>query len=308
VPDIPRDITPEELDALSELAAKLDGAPDAQNVAADSHETTASESSATQASAGAETVAEAATEIPASSAWAEIRTEAEAVSGSAEGQAEVPVTSFAISSLEAADVSAEPAPTVSGVPEEIAYKTETAIAQDAAPIDRDDEPTFASAVGEDAQASSEQPEIRADAATSDEAPTTVAPAEESPVAEHTAVASGIEAVAQTEAASVEQTTQSADTAAVPAASAIGTVAAEGSSPSAEELAEALRFLTPAQPTGSQSLAEAGAALARELSQGPLLLPGRRIHANERGRGSWFARSRNVPHSRRQRVKRQLAPA
>jgi CheY-like chemotaxis protein len=270
VPDIPRDITPEELDALSELAAKLDGAPAAQNVAADSHETTASESAATQASAVAETVPEATTDINASSASGEIRTEVEAVSGSAETeQAEVPVTSFAISSPDAADVSADLAPTVPGVAEEIAYKTETAIAQDAAPIDRDDEPSFASAVSAEAQAQSEQSEIQTDAATADDKTTAAASAEESLVAEHSAVVSGIEAVAPTETAAVEQVTQSADTAAVAAASATGAVTSEASSPSAEELAEALRFLTPAQPAGSQSLAEAGAALAKELSQGPL---------------------------------------
>jgi CheY-like chemotaxis protein len=230
VPDIPRDITPEELDALSELAAKLDGAPAAE-----------------QTAPAVEQVAEAVAkvEVPAEAVAPEQNVSASEV-------APPPVESS-----KAEMVEAPPAPVEAAAPADVTYKTEAAIAQVPAPIDRDDEPTFAAA--------SSIPEPVATV----EAPREIATAElpvpvaELPEVETPAVQAAIES--SPEPAPVESQKAEELPSAEPVAAT--TSAAESSSPSPEELAEALRFLTPSQPDAvPQTLVEAGAALAQELAQ------------------------------------------
>jgi hypothetical protein len=76
----------------------------------------------------------------------------------------------------------------------------------------------------------------------------------------------IETAADVEKLQVEEPPKAAEVPRPAPVVAVPDTTAEGSSPSAEELAEALRFLTPSQTPGSQqTLAEAGAALAHELS-------------------------------------------
>jgi CheY-like chemotaxis protein len=262
VPDIPRDITPEELDALSELVAKLDGVPAAENVAPISEKigpvaAPASETPATD-SVPEVPVSETKVEADATVAAAEIQEKSEIVAGDAEAIAvktdpiETPLPASAVETP-----TAESTPTEAAVTEAVAHKTETAVAQEPAPVDRDDEPKFASAPA---------PEVPA--AEKAEAPVVDAPVAESTVAESPSVESKSE-IAPAEEPKVEETRRVDETQSAPIAErSHQTAAAEGSSPSAEELAEALRFLTPSQSlTGAHTLEEAGAALANELSQG-----------------------------------------
>jgi CheY-like chemotaxis protein len=254
VPDIPRDITPEELDALSELAAKLDGAPAVEQTAPAAEQVT-------EAVAKVETPAP---EVGAPEAIVEQAPQVESITAVAPEENEKafevappPVDGPRVEVVEA------PAPVETAAPTEVSYKTEAAIAQAPAPIDREDEPTFAA---------TSIPEPVATA----EAPSEIAPAElpvtavESPLIDTPVVEAAIQSTpepAPVESQKVEDS-PSVDPMPAAAASAREASVSDGSSPSAEELAEALRFLTPSQPvTVPQSLAEAGAALAQELAQG-----------------------------------------
>jgi hypothetical protein len=152
--------------------------------------------------------------------------------------------------VEAAPPAVEAAPVSAPVAEAVVYKTEVAIAQEAGPVDREDEPMFASA---NAVAETEPKAETAD--TLETSTPTVAPE---------VVESTIEPVARQEEPPVQVEESQAAVATNPAPAA----PSGEPSPSAEELAEALRFLTPAQtPATPQTLAEAGAALAEELARG-----------------------------------------
>jgi len=238
VPDIPRDITPEELDALSELVAKLDGPiPAAENVAplgeqialSEAKQDSSKEEVKPDAARAPEVVPAAEPEAAPAAATAEVT--AEEVAPAAETP-EIPMS--------AAEVS--PAETV----QEQASKAES------------DEPRFAAASGVEEVSSQETREFQvvasAESSAVAEPAKTEAPEFETVHAEKQEVAEAPPVEASPEPASVAQS--------VP-------VPVEGSAPtpSAEELAEALRLLTPSQ-TG-QTLAEAGAALAEELGRDPV---------------------------------------
>ena len=280
VPDIPRDITPEELDALSELVAKLDGVPAPEQVTAISEKIGPVDPVATPTQAP-EAVAQEAAAEPAHQAQpekiqpdvaiaaAEVRDELDVVAPAA-GTApnEITTTESVASAVETTAPVAESAP-VEAAAAEVVYKTETAVAQEPAPIDREDEPMFASAA--DATPPAEIAEMPAEAAVPESAPVVEAPVSAIQAAsENAVVETSAEPVppAQSDGSpKVEGPVHAEEPPAVIANSA-ETASAEASSPSAEELAEALRFLTPSQaPAVPQSLAEAGAVLANELSRG-----------------------------------------
>jgi len=250
VPDIPRDITPDELDALSELVAKLDGVPAAENVAPISEKigpvATPAETPATEAPVPETKVeSEAATAAleTAPAPLAPIAVEASATKADA---IETPPAASAV------ETAAETVPTEATVPEPITYKTEPAVAQEPAPIDPEDGPKFASATAP------EVPHVE-----TSEALVAKAALVETPVVESKSEIAA-EEIKVDETQKVDETPQ-------PTAIADGsqqTSEPEGSSPSAEELAEALRFLTPSQsPAAPRTMEEAGAALANELSHG-----------------------------------------
>ena len=244
VPDIPRDITPEELDALSDLVAKLDGAPAAaaENVTPISEKIDPVEVP----------VPEAKSEVVAASAPAEVRKETEIVPATVV-EAQLAATPVEMSPAPAA---VETTPVEEAVPAVVAE--EKAIAQEPAPVDKNDEPMFASAANAAEAPPVENSEMQAQSAAGIEpsAPVVEAKTETAAQAEEPKVE---------EAPKVEETQQPASV----AAGSQERAAAEGSSPSPEELAEALRFLTPSQtPGASQTLAEAGAAPADELSRRP----------------------------------------
>jgi CheY-like chemotaxis protein len=251
VPDIPRDITPEELDALSELAAKLDGQPPAaQNVAPLSENLGPVETPASEA----RTEPEAATAPPA------VVKESEVVPAAADAlKTEAVEARLAASSVEMPPTPAETTPAETAASATVTYQTETAVAQEPAPVDRNDEPMFASASAAEAPPT-EKPEVQAQTAAGSEPS---APVLEQPVVEPPLLEPKTEIAVQAETPEVEEAPRVEKTALAAPASSQNTAEAEGSSPSAEELAEALRFLTPSTPT----LAEAGAALAEELARG-----------------------------------------
>jgi CheY-like chemotaxis protein len=172
VPDIPRDITPEELDALSAVAAKLDG--------------------------------------PTPAAAAEVKKEIEPPAPAVEAEAETAAAGIVPAASVVEDKSEVAAPAAVEVHQHEIQQPETQqpetpaavvaivvntalIAPEPAPVDRDDEPRFAAATSA-----------------------------VEPVAEEKIDAKAAEAVAKSEATEAEEPT-----------------------PSAEELAEALRLLTPA---------------------------------------------------------------
>ena len=155
VPDIPRDITPEELDALSALVAKLDGPTSSENTAP-----LAEEPSPVEAPVAELAAAKSEVEVPPVVAEAkkaeekeEVETptppaveivepaapavEAPTVAVEAKKEAEIPVEHVEPAS-EGAAVVADPPPIV---PVEV---NTASLAQEPAPVDRDDEPIFSS--------------------------------------------------------------------------------------------------------------------------------------------------------------------
>jgi CheY-like chemotaxis protein len=125
--DIPRDITPQELDALSALAAKLD------------EPTPAAEQAAPPAEQQVETPAPV-VEPAAESVHATFAVEPAASAVDGESEFEIPVEHF------------QPAVESSGV---VAVNT-AQLAQDPAPVDRNDEPMFASVASTVEQATEEK--------------------------------------------------------------------------------------------------------------------------------------------------------
>jgi len=237
VPDIPRDITPAELDALSDLVAKLDGpAAEPENVTSISEKIGPVESP----------VPEAKSEVVTASAPAEAKKETEVGQVVAEPQVATSVETSPVAAVETMPVE-RAAPAV--------VAEEKSAAQESAPTDKNDEPTLASTANA-ATSAVENPEVRARNDGGMESSAAVVEAK-------TEIAAQSEEPKIVEATKVEEIPQPAPA----AASSQETAEAGGSSPSAEELAEALRFLTPSQtPGASQTLAEAGAALADVRSQ------------------------------------------
>ena len=233
VSEIPRDITPDELDALSALAAKLDGAiPAAENIAplADKIGPVAA---ATPAQSDAEVPpapAEAKSEAKVPDAPAEVKSTTEAPAAKTEASEVAPgppaATDSAPALAEAPAAESAAAPVVPAVP------TTLAVADEPVPVDRDDEPLFASAPSatppvtavencEERQAAACVPgasaaEIKTENQTKTEEPKAEATSSVGPISP--------------EASSAANTQETAETA--------------GPAPSDEELAEALRLLTP----------------------------------------------------------------
>ena len=240
VPDIPRDITPAELDALSDLVAKLDGpAGEPENV-----------TSISEKIGPVESPAEAKNEVVAASAPAEAPKETE-VSPAADAEPQIATPLERHPATEAV----ETIPAETTAPAVVAE--EKSAAQESAPAEKIDEPTIASTANA-APSAVENPEVPARNDVGGESSAAVVEAKT-----ETTTQSDEPKIVE---AKVEEIPQPAP---VAASSQETAGAGGGSSPSAEELAEALRFLTPSQtPGASQTLAEAGAALADELSRGP----------------------------------------
>ncbi len=130
VPDIPRDITPEELDALSELAAKLDGPTSADENTAPPAKF---ESPAPVVEPAVQSVDAAIAVEPASSA--------------VEGKNEVEIPAEKAETVESMEPVVEAAAVV--------VVNAAHLAQEPAPVDKDDEPMFASAASAVEQAAEE---------------------------------------------------------------------------------------------------------------------------------------------------------
>jgi CheY-like chemotaxis protein len=290
VPDIPRDITPEELDALSAVAAKLDRPMAAAQKAAAPNPTPVATTTAPTVAAGTEVVA-AADAKQAEKTEVELQpVPVQAAAVAAPGfavEAAVPVEPKELAT-DAAPVVADPAVVATrphgseqaaGQPAQVEHVADHAsetphletqvletqvsesrpavapamdavavdtalLAQGAAPVDRTDEPMFA---------------------------TVPSPVETAP--QETAEAKSVEAFAVTNS----QTTETTETIETTGASAVAqTTAAEEPGPSDEELAQALRLLTPStgQPDISApstvpshgTLVAAGQLLAEEVAR------------------------------------------
>ena len=179
VPDIPRDITADELDALSELAAKLDGPiPEAENIAplaeqlaekmgpveAPLDALAAAKTEVEDPAAAAESkeevenpapavaAAEAAVEVPASGFE-------EKAEGKVEGKSEVeiPVEHLEPASEGAAAVAESQDPETAAEVAAVAVNV-ALLAEGPAPVDQTDEPMFASAASAIGQAAEEKAE------------------------------------------------------------------------------------------------------------------------------------------------------
>ncbi len=207
VPDIPRDITPEELDALSALAAKLDApTPAAQNIAPPAEKMSSGMAPAAELAAAKTEAAKTELDAPAPSADAkkEVETPVPVV--------EPPVE---VHRHETERPEAQPPEMPAAV---VAGAVNTApLAQEPAPVDRNDEPMFATAASTLGQAAEEKIEVK--------------PAEavaKSETIEANEASAPVEAVAAKDKGSKPEAPE-----------------AEEPAPSDEALAEALRLLTPA---------------------------------------------------------------
>ena len=211
VPDIPRDITPEELDALSALAAKLDGpTPAGENIAPLAGKMGPGMSPAAELAAADTEVAK--TEVP------KAEVDAPAPVADAKKDAETPAR--------VAEAAVEVHQHETGRPEAqhpempgavVAVAVNTApFAQEPAPVDKHDEPMFVTAASAVGQTAEEVIEAKP--------------------AEAVAKSEGAEASAPAEAVAAK------DKGSKPEAS-----ETEEPAPSDEALAEALRLLTPATP-------------------------------------------------------------
>ncbi len=286
VPEIPRDITPEELDALSALAEKLDGPiPAAEKIAPLAEEMRPVEAPVPEvAAAKAEVEAPAAPpeqeqeqedeehEFEALPPVIEAETAGTAVEASASAVAAPELTAEEKSDIEITVEHTEPASehaaVDSGAPAMEIQRQETespempaavaevsvnsaVLAQGPAPVDRDDEPAFASAASaiESPQEEKEEEEI-AEAAAVASTSEAVAPAEA--VAAKGQASKPVELIQEDahaeepeeDSAEELRAERSAEAATFPT-SAPEAAETEEPTPSAEQLAEALSLLTPA---------------------------------------------------------------
>ena len=278
VPDIPRDITPEELDALSALAAKLDGPAGA---------TEEKVAPAVEKTAPVEAKAEFEVEAPAGEAKS--AEEVPAAHVESRGEVEAPATN-APPEARPALIEAEPVAVSEVKPTETVH-VETLAAAELAPVDREDEPVFAtaaSAVEPVPQAEKVEvkdvPTVASNTITAANPPETIeiqAKAEEQKslepkVDEASKVVETIKAEeppATEVAAKIEEPPKPEESGEAVRVAAAAEEAEVGPAPSEEELAEALRLLTPAlghtdqapMPT-RESFVAAGAKLAEEAAR------------------------------------------
>jgi CheY-like chemotaxis protein len=204
VPDIPRDITPEELDALSALAAKLDGpTPAGENIAPLAEKMGPGVAPAAELAAAKTEAAK--TEVDAPAAAADAKKEVETPAPVAEAAVEVRQPETGRPEAQHPEM---PAAVVA-----VAVNT-APFAQVPAPVDKNDEPMFATAASAVGQTAEEEIEAKP--------------------AEAVAKSEGAEASAPAEAVAAK------DKGSKPEAS-----ETEEPAPSDEALAEALRLLTPA---------------------------------------------------------------
>ena len=281
VPDIPRDITPAELDALSALVEKLDGTiPAIEDVAPQTEEPGLVETPAAELATVETTVDETPAAAPTAVVEAmevvdtpAIMTEPKAVEAEAPASAveskievEIPVEHVELATDAVAnqatdeDETHQPEVLHSETPlAEVAVSVNTALfAQDPAPIDRDDEPMFGLAESAAAQALEEKiEEIPAEAA----AATTVMDA-----------ATAIQLESQPEESKVENQAENIEQPVPAATTSLEAAHTEEPPPSDEELAEALRWLTPSSGQGNGpaipshgTLVAAGHLLAAEAA-------------------------------------------
>jgi CheY-like chemotaxis protein len=306
VPDIPRDITPDELDALSELAAKLDGPiPEAEDIAplaekmglveapVDTLAAAQTEVEEAAAAAAAESTKEvenpapvvAPAETGVEAAEAAVEAPAPGFEGKAEAKSEVEI---AVEHLEAvsegAAVVAESHPEAAAELAAVVVNT-AQFAQEPAPVDGTDEPMFASAAGAIGQAVEEkaaedkgEQEIEAkpaEAVANSEgaAANALAEAGDAKGPESQPEESKTQELKGHELPAEELPAEKIEPPVPVAASVPETAEAEEPMPSDAELAEALRWLTPA--TGSaevptapshETLAAAGQVLAEEAAR------------------------------------------
>jgi CheY-like chemotaxis protein len=304
VPDIPRDITPEELDALSALAAKLDGPiPAAEDITPLADEI---KTGPVEAPTAEFAVVKTEVEVPAAAAEAqpEVETPAPVVEAAAvvaeapalvieeKSAIEIPVEHLEPAN-ESAAVVANPAAgethqhetqhpeaqsSETPTPVVVAAVNTALLVQEPAPVDRTDEPMFASA-GIAEQAVEEKIEAKPVEA--------IAQSEVSEVAEASAPAEAVATQdleskpeepkpeeARAEELHAEELKAEASAQAVPVAASVPEAAeAEEPAPSDAELAEALRLLTPATGHAEVStipshgtLVAAGQLLAEEAAR------------------------------------------
>ena len=322
VPDIPRDITPEELDALSAVAAKLDG-PRAAAEEAAANATPIVTATVPSVAAGTEVVAvdtkpaeKMEAEIPAAPVKA-VAADAPAFTVEDVGEVEIPVEHMELATdaavVETRQPGSDPA---AGQPAEVEHRekqhaetphsesqvSETkvsqnqpaeapavsavvvdtaSLAQEAAPVDRNDEPMFAalpSAAETALQETAEAKPVEVFAVTNSETPETTETI--ATTGAGAAAAKALESqfeVSQTQIASVAEAP--AEMAAQPVTEGANLqqmMAAEEPVPSDEELAQALRLLTPATAQldvsfspgtpSSGTLAAAGQLLAEAVAR------------------------------------------
>jgi CheY-like chemotaxis protein len=265
VPDVPRDITPEEMDALSALATKLDGEMHASKPAAKPEvDVTSSPVEAKTIDAPAATIEHSThpAEAPAFAvervhdeivaAKTEVEIPVECVEPPAEGIAVIAELAVREAGQHEAQHSVANAPEApADIP--VVFEVNTSLlTQEPAPVDRNDEPTFASFMGMVEQPAQEEEKVEVQV-------------EEKPSKTVASSSKTDEVVAET---SSEAPPVEANAEPTPAADPTGSKEASEAAPSDAELFEALRLLTPA--TGSadmapspQSLAAAGQLLAEE---------------------------------------------
>src|SRR6202521_4087301 len=209
VPDIPRDITPEELDALSALAAKLDGPTSAgENIAPLAEKMGPGMSPAAELAAADTEVAK--TEVPK----AEVDAPAPVADAKKDAETPAPVAEAAVEVHQHETGRSEALhPEMPAAVVAVAVNT-APFAQEPAPVDKHDEPMFVTAASAVGQTAEEMTEAKP--------------------AEAVAKSEGAEASAPAEAVAAK------DKGSKPEAS-----ETEEPAPSDEALAEALRLLTPA---------------------------------------------------------------
>ena len=234
VSDLPHDITPDELDALSALVAKLDGqTPQVEEIAPIGDKLGPAEQVSPETKADSpEAKADVAAHVPESEAVetpAEITAKAEP---EGESQAEVPVTAASVPEMVAAPVEEAPAP-----------------------IDQDDEPYFATAAAavppaEAEEGESAEPPARAEAQIAEQAPAEAA-SERAPE-----IAQPVIEEQQGQQAKVEEMLAEAVSEEAASEEVVEELqAADDHAPTEEELAEALRLLTPVHEKGAEAVVE-----------------------------------------------------
>ena len=312
VPDIPRDITPEELDALSALVAKLD-VPQTEDAAPPREEMgpgaefVAAKTEPEVPAAAVEATLEENTEVESRAAVVEHDTaehdtavvEAPPLAVEGKTEVEIPVEHVEPAALVAEAAAVETHEAETQRPEMQSFETQhpevldavatvavdtAALAQEPAPVDRNDEPMFASLASASEQGAEQlaEPQFA-------EPQLPERQLEERPV-EAVGESAAVEAVAQELASKPEETTAAAlqtqesqaekfEQPVSVAASGLESTEAEDPAPSDEDLAAALRLLTPAtgQADGSMipsrgMLVAAGQLLAEEAARFALAAP------------------------------------